>query len=618
MTQKNRRVVDAEMQQNLSGYTARTRRFERTSYKRMAGTRRSGVNYGKFMQGLTAAAGPLDSNLVRTENGAVVYASSGSALVDFNARATELRGAHRGTIEYAAMAAYEEDAVKFVKLLFQTADIRGGKGERRIFNICMDWMCREHPLVAVEVLELIPEYARWDYLVRLTVSENAAVSDRATALVAEQFSRDYSVVADLQEGQTAHISLLAKWMPSLQTRKAEGKAVVSHLLEALGLTEREYRHRLSAMRAHLHVIEKAMSAKDLDSIDMEAMTSKQQLRYSAYLKRVMAAKRHEYILAVARGEKKMNASVLNPLEIYREYLAKFLDEDISSWNCSRMQYDEDMEILWTCLPDVVAGNGSTLVIRDGSASMTRLIGQGTKATMLEAASAMAIYCSERLAEPFKDKFITFSSRPELVDMSGCKSLKEKICLLSNYDDCSNTDLKRTFDLVLEVAVANKLSQEELPSYLLILSDMEFDVARGYYCSWGYRESQGYDRKTLFSIIREEWEQAGYTVPTLVFWQLNGERTLFPEIDSENGIIFLSGYSVNELKHVMEGSYETFEEETVEEEIVDEATGESKIVTSVRTVRRVMSPEEQLEEKLSDVRYDAVEEAAMRGLAAESA
>ena len=536
------------------------------------------------------------NNLILSANGALEHETTGSALVDFNARATEFRNASDDVIISAVMRAYAEDPLSCVKLMFQTGDIRGGKGERHAFNTCMDWLVAFHPAVAEEVLALIPEYTRWDYLVRQTVSGNEEISRHATRIVTDQFHKDLKAA----EGAKCSISLLAKWMPSLQAKKAEDRVIVRHLLRSLHMQEREYRKALSLLRSHLNIIEKSLSARDYDSINMENLSSKQQLRYSDCLKRVMSVRRHEYIQAVLRGEKKMNASVLNPLDILHEY------ENQGRWYiCS---YNEDLEALWSLIPDKTSGNGNTLVIRDGSGSMTYPLGQGSKATMLQAATAMAIYCSEHMTGAFHDTFITFSSKPEMVNLSGCTTLAEKINLLNDYDDCSNTDLEATFDLILDTAVSNGLSQDELPSYLMIMSDMEFDCAR----------NSSTPRDTLFATIREKWNAAGYDMPTLVFWELNGARTIYPEIDAKNSIIFLSGFSTNELELVMAGNYEAVEEIEETVEVVDETTGQKTTVTRTRTERRVLSPLEQLMLKLSNSRYDAVEKAVLKGLARESA
>ena len=543
------------------------------------------------------------NNRVLTANGALTYSTSGSALVDFNARATELRHADSSEIACAADLAYAEDPLLAVKLFFQTGDIRLGKGERHIFLACMDYLAESHPMVALEVLPLIPEYTRWDYLVRLALSKEETVSKEATRLVTEQLHRDLESARSIREGKEAPISLLAKWMPSLQTKKPEHKALVRHFLKALHMKERDYRRALSTLRGHLHVIEKSMSAKDLDSIEMEKMTAKQQLRYSAFLSRTMAEKRHAYIQAVLRGEVRMNTSVLNPVDIMHEYAGNKWED---------FAFCEDLEALWSLLPDRMAGNGNTLVVRDGSGSMTYPIGSYSKTTMLEAATAMTVYCAERLSGPFRDKFITFSAHPRLIDLRGCTTLLDKMTLIYAQDECSNTDIEATFDLILDAAVSENLKQEELPSYLLILSDMEFDEARGFHY-WELNTSSQ-SRQTLFETIRTKWKKAGYQVPTLVFWNMNGFRTTFSEIDSENGVIYLSGFSTNELTMVMAGEYEKLSEVITEETITDEETGEEISVMKTMQEKVILSPKEQLLAKLSKERYDAVEEAVKRGLA----
>lgn len=567
------------------------------------------INLNLFLHALSEKSARMD-NKTLTRNGALTYLSSGSALVDFNARATEFRNADSEDIARAAGWAYAEDPLLAVKLFFQTGDIRFGKGERHIFHACTDYLAANHPMVALELLPLIPEYTRWDYLIRLALSENTDVSKEATRLVAEQFHKDLETVRSLKEGETARISLLAKWMPSLQTKKAEQKALVRHFLKALHMKERDYRHALSTLRRHLHIIEKYMSAKDLDSIDMEKMTTKQQLRCFSFFRQKMGKKRHAYIQAVLRGEAKMNASVADPVNIIHEYMNDY-------------QLVEDREALWSLLPDRMAGNGNTLVIRDCSDSISSRMAASAYATMPEAVIAITIYCAERLSGPFRNKFITFSDRPRLLDLSRYETLLDKINYFQFYErtgcfderaDCFRTNIEAAFDLILDYAVTEKLRQEDLPSYLLILSDMEFDAARGVSCRSVYESVLS--RRTLFETIRAKWNEAGYQVPTLVFWNLNGYRTTFPEIDSENGVIYLSGFSTNELSMVMAGEYEKLCETAEEEIVIDEETGNAVTVRKTVQKKVILSPKEQLIAKLSKDRYAAVEEAARRGIARE--
>ena len=554
----------------------------------------------------------LLNNITLTENGALVYKSTLSPLVDFNASTTSLRGMKDDTIHCYAKRAYAEDPVKFVKLLFNTGDIRGGKGERRIFNACMDWLAANHPAVACEVLPLIPEYTRWDYLVRLSVSANPQVSKLATELVVTQLLADKEVCDNTKEGY-ADISLLAKWMPSVQTKKDDQKVIVKHFLKKLNMKEKEYRKLLSMLRDNLNIIEKHMSAKDYDRINLENLTSMQQLRYNKFFSRVMAEKRHAYIQDVLAGRKSMNTEVLNPTDVCRMYKE---DSRLSKV----VQFSEDYEALWSLLPDRTSGNGNTLVVRDGSGSMLSRVSYDSKVTSMDVADALTIYCAEKLTGQYKNKFITFSARPRFVDMSECKTLADKLNLLRDYDEISNTNIEATFDLILETAVDNKLTQKDLPSYVLILSDMEFDCATGNYCG----NSDGLKRKTLFDTIRTKWEEAGYKLPTLVFWNLSVSRTLYPTIDEDNGVVFLSGYSTNDLSLVMAGEFESIEFDLVDISDENSEDGLSAIDYDedddfgIEVKRVVLTPQEQLDKKLSQERYDAVEEAARRGLLKESA
>lgn len=529
--------------------------------------------HDRFLQSLSETAAKMKT-LADAESEAPSDASSDSALTEFHARTTELRYAEQSLVKEAAEKAYDENALLAIKLFFYVGDVRGGKGERDVFNSCMDFLTEKHPEIAKELLPLIPVYTRWDYLIRLVTSENEMISEEATRLVTEQFREDQKALAALENGEKAEVSLLAKWMPSLQTKKPGDKLTVRHLLKTLHIQERDYRHALSALREHLGVVEKKMSAKNYAGIDPEKMNARQQLRYSAFLRKVMEEKRHAYLQAVLRGEATPDDSVLNPLEICHEY-------EQGNWQ-GEFELNEDYEALWARMLDGKTKGGSTIVVRDGSDSMTRRFCDETSATMLEAANALAIYCAEKLSGAFKDQFITFSTHPQLVNLSDGKTLAERLTLMRKYDERSNIDVVATLDVLLDAATSGGIRTEDLPYYLLIISDMDFDMARGA----GWNEEDSVPRQKIFETIRKKWVDAGYLVPTIVFWNLKG-RHVAPEIDSENGVIYLNGFNGNELPLLMAGDFkhicENFSEETPKNE-------------------------EPLLAKLSGERYDAVEEA----------
>ena len=89
---------------------------------------------------------------------------------------------------------------------------------------------------------------------------------------------------------------------------------------------------------------------------------------------------------------------------------------------------------------------------------------------MEVSDSICLYCAEHNEGAFNNKFITFSRRPKVVDLTSCKTLAEKLNLLGEYDDCSNTDLKKTFKLILDTAVKGGYKQEDIPKTVLIVSD----------------------------------------------------------------------------------------------------------------------------------------------------
>jgi hypothetical protein len=133
------------------------------------------------------------------------------------------------------------------------------------------------------------------------------------------------------------------------------------------------------------------------------------------------------------------------------------------------------------------------------------------------ANALAIYFAERSSGQFKDKYITFSETPQLVDFSKVNTLRDKIQIACRHNEVANTNIEAVFNLILRTAINSKMSQEDLPQNILILSDMEFD-----YATCGSRKP---DQK-LFKIIEEKYKNAGYKLPRLIFWNLMSELELF--------------------------------------------------------------------------------------------
>ena len=485
-----------------------------------------------------------DYNVSVTENGAVGYRTTGKALLDLNFSVASLRSMNEVGIVKKFMAAFCEDKVLAIKWLFFARDAREGLGERRLFRVVLNELVKSNPEMVVPVINLIPEYGRYDDLWCLL--DNAESANSIYAIVNNQIKAD---LENMNVGKP--ISLLAKWMPSHNASSATTKKYAKQLCKALDLTERNYRKTLSALRKHLNVVEVQMSAKEWSEINYEAVPSRANLVYNNAFLRNDEERRRDYLSKLEKGEAKINASVLYPHDIVHKYCAN------SGWSTRLNKKDAAIEALWKALPDMVKGCGNTIVVADGSGSMTCNVGGNTGVTALEVANALAIYFAERSSGQFKDKYITFSTNPKFVDFSKCDSLHAKIQKALTHSEVADTNIEKVFDLILKTAINNHMSQEDLPKNILIISDMEFNSCAtcGSGDSWYNR---GNVNRRLFDVIAQKYADAGYKIPRLVFWNVNSRTGTIPVKENEAGVALVSGFSVNICKMVMSGKLDPYE------------------------------------------------------------
>ena len=479
-------------------------------------------------------------NISISENGAIGYRTSGKELLDLNFAVASLRGASEQEIIDKFTKAFFEDKILAMKWLFFARDVRGGLGERRLFRVILKNLVENNLEMVIPVINLIPEYGRYDDLWCLLDNQESAKV--VYNIVDEQLIED---LHNMKKNKP--ISLLAKWMPSINASSAQTKKYAKQFCKVFGLTEREYRQILSRLRKYLDVVETKMSAKNWSEIRYEAVPSKANLIYSnAFLKKD-EERRKEYLEKLKKGETKINASTLYPHDIVHKY---------SGGCCYLSPKDSTIEALWKALPDTVQGCGNTIVVADGSYSMTDNIGGNTTVTALDVANALAIYFAEHSSGEFKDKYITFSERPQLVDFSKADSLHDKLQIALTYCECANTNIEKVFDLILTTAIKYNMRQEDMPKNILIISDMEFDscAISGEGDIW----SRNIPNQRLFEIIAQRYADAGYQLPRLVFWNVNSRTGTIPVKENELGVALVSGFSVNIVKMVMSNKLDPYE------------------------------------------------------------
>jgi hypothetical protein len=314
---------------------------------------------------------------------------------------------------------------------------------------------------------------------------------------------------------------------------------------------------LTSLRKHLNVVETKMSAKEWELIDYETVPSKANLVYNSAFLRNDEERRRNYLASLAKGEAKINASVLFPHEIVHNYA-----DPRSYWRTSFKPEDGTLEALWKALPDAVKGCGTTLVVADGSGSMTSQVDRKSSVCALEVANALAIYFAERASGPYKDNYITFSETPQFVDLSKGKTLRDKLVIASKHNEVANTNIEAVFDLILKTAITHSLPQEDLPENLLIISDMEFDgcavSGKPTKDRWGYARCNGTVDARLFETIKARYKAAGYKVPRLIFWNVCSRTSTIPVKENDLGVALVSGFSTNLVKMVMSNKTDPYE------------------------------------------------------------
>ena len=332
------------------------------------------------------------------------------------------------------------------------------------------------------------------------------------------------------------VSLLAKWMPSNNTSSKETKDTAKLITKNLGITDRQYRKMLSALRKYIDVVEVKLSSKRFGEIDYEAVPSVANLKYKNAFIRNDNERRREYLEKLSSGEAKINGAVNFPHDIVNKYGNQRIE-------------DATLEALWKALPDYVNGQGNTICVADGSGSMITPVSRSSSVTALNVCMALSIYFSERSSGAFKDKFITFSNRPQMVDLTVCDSLVEKITRMKRYNEVANTNIEAVFDMILETAVKNNTPQEEIPN-ILILSDMEFDS-----CACTNETSSGWYKPDpidprLFEVISERYAKHGYKLPRMTFWNICGRTGTIPVTENNLGVALVSGFSPSIAKMVL--------------------------------------------------------------------
>ena len=446
-----------------------------------------------------------EANRVHTENGAVTHATTDSDCLDLFATIGALRSAGDQEILDRFVRAFTEDPDLALKTLFFARDVRGGLGERKVFRVCLQWLAHNAASSARKNIPYVAEFGRWDDLLSLlgTPCEKDAVQ-----LIKKQLQTDLEA---MDRGDD--VSLLAKWLPSVNASNAQTVRQAKRIARFLGMTDAAYRKTLVKLRERIRIIENSLREKDY-SFDYTKQPAKAMFKYRKAFCRNDGERYGAFLSKVSRGEAQLHTGTLAPYEI------------ISPFFCNQVSDQEAAAIdaTWKAQEDFTGGENALVVI-DGSGSM---YGYGEPKPIAVALS-LGIYFAERNTGAFGNYFITFSENPQLVQIKG-ENIFEKVRYCCSYNEVANTNVRKVFELILRAAVKNKVPQSQMPPTLYIISDMEFDCC-----------AKGADI-TNFEYAKRLFAEAGYQLPRVVFWNVQSRNRQQPVTMNEQGVALVSGCS----------------------------------------------------------------------------
>lgn len=488
----------------------------------------------KFMSALKDG-----TNYTYTENNAVTHKSTGSSLYDMFALGASMRNRPDNDVILMFKKAYDEDPEYALKCLFYLRDIESGTGERRFFRLCMNWLASYDTKAAKRNLKYAPLFGRYDDLYCFV----------GTPLEADAFKLLYNQIQLDLHSKTP--SLCAKWLKSINSSSKETRELGELTRKYFHMSAKQYRKTLSKLRKKINVLERLMSANQWDQIEFEHIPSKAGIIYKNAFARhdVERAKRgvRTYEDFAKDTTTKVNAKALYPYEVVAKATSHMFYD---GWSHSRYTFngaDTDRAIInkyWDNLTDYFnKATFDALCVVDTSGSMT-----GDRANApINIAISLGLYCAERNKGPFHNHYISFSSKPQLIETDGIDFV-DKVGRIYSTNLCENTNIEATFDLVLNTAIEHHLSQKDLPKNLIVISDLEFDEARGKY-HWSHDTIAS--KETLIEGIRRKWDSCGYKMPNLVFWCVDSRHDNIP-MKTEDGITFVSGNSPIVFEMIMSG------------------------------------------------------------------
>lgn len=460
-----------------------------------------------------------------TENGAAAYNSTAQGdLLDLFSQIGALRPRTEREIERKFAAAFKEDKLLATKMMFYAGDIReGGLGERRTFRICLHWMAENHPEIVVKNIQLIPFYNRFDSLFTLVGTECESIM---WELIAETLTKDVKAMKASTRSKHVPVSLLAKWMPSENTSSVKTRALAGQAIRALRLTPRKYRKMLSALRKHINVTERMMSAGEWGLIDYAKVPSYAMHNYGSAFAKHDHERFDAYLKSVNKGEVKINAATLYPYDLVEKYMNT---REVGTYygDCFVARNENAVvEAQWKAMPNYLTKPVNAVVMADVSGSM--------RGRPMATSIGLATYFAQHNTGHYHNQYLTFTSEPKFINIKEGASLLECVQQVAKAGVGYSTNLEKAFMAILDTATFYRVPKNQMPKALVVISDMEIDKYM--------RPGRHWD---FLDVMRHRFKAAGYELPKIVMWNVNARKDTV--LSQSEDVIFISGQSASSFK-----------------------------------------------------------------------
>ena len=299
--------------------------------------------------------------------------------------------------------------------------------------------------------------------------------------------------------------LAKKWMPRYSSKHL---MIAREFARFLGLNKQQYGKLIKA-----NTIENTMSRNDWESINFEHVPSLAAIKYVKAFQRHQPERYQQYLNDVKSGKKQLHVATTNVYDIYKN------------------RYSIDADLFFSKIEKI---SGSWIPIVDSSGSMQDMNDSYGKAMAIgHYLAKCSTYCPNQV--------ISFSSKPQLITLGEMPRVsyrdgRHSFDTNSNYQkeiasmhtgDCSNTNFGAVMSMLSNL-------KTEMPEYLVVLSDMEFDCG----------SSMSKDA-TMQLFKANNWSTK------IIWWNFNSRNKTAPETDNY-GNIFISGYTPMLLKYLETG------------------------------------------------------------------